>query len=220
MADATTYKDILKPITENLVSEIFGRLTIVSFSHYSKQQKPFWEAKCECGKTITISSVSLKQYQANSCGCIKRQKITNPNIHGLSNNRIFKIWTGMIQRCYNPKAPKFEDYGGRGIIVCERWLFSFQNFANDMRLPPSNGHTLDRKEVNGNYEPLNCKWSTRKEQQRNKRDTVKLTIHGMSAMIDVWSNITGVKKQTIITRYYRGYSDYECIYGKNTSILN
>lgn len=80
----------------------------------------------------------------------------------------YQTWVGVLQRCTDPAQPNYENYGGRGVTVCERWKH-FKNFVEDMGIRPSKNHSIDRIDVNGNYEPSNCKWSTRKEQNRNKR---------------------------------------------------
>lgn len=134
--------------------------------------------------------------------------------HGMTKTRLYKLWTGMKQRCYNPKAEHFEDYGGRGIIVCERWVSSFENFYNDVHEGHKKHLTLERIDANGIYEPLNFKWATRKEQQRNKRNTILLIIDGVSLPLPDWSDISGTNYQTIITRYFRKWSHKECVYGK------
>ena len=158
-----------------------------------------------------------------SCGCYNREmtKIKN-STHGLtkSTSGIYKIWVGMIQRCENAKTPNYKDYGGRGINVCQRWRYSFELFHKDVGDRPSKQHTLDRICVNGNYEPSNVKWATRTEQQQNRRDSIKITISGQTATPSQWSKLAGVNKQTIITRYFRGWSHEECVYGRKITNHN
>lgn len=211
---------VFRPHTRNLLGIRFGNLLVVSFSHYTNGNKAFWNCICDCSKNITISSVSLIQYNKNSCGCKKDVKSNSPIIHGLTKTRIFKIRIGMIQRCYNPKAEKYENYGGRGIYVCDRWLESIENFFEDMGHPTSDFHTLERRNNDDGYYKENCYWATKKEQQQNKRDTIYLNINGEVGTVLQWSAISGTLPQTIKTRYFRGYSHYECVYGKNKPQLN
>lgn len=107
-----------------------------------------------------------------SCGCynaVKNKTHGGSRVDGGKPARLYRIWRGMKQRCLNPKADRFPDWGGRGITICQQWIDDFAQFRADMGEPPSISHTLDRIDNDGNYEPANCKWSTRSEQQLNRR---------------------------------------------------
>ena len=118
----------------------------------------------------------------------------------------FRVWTAIKTRCYNPNFKDFYRYGGRGIIVCERWLHSFQNFLADMGPRPSAKHSIDRFPDNdGNYEPGNCRWATGKEQSRNRRSNRILAHNGESLTIVEWSERTGVPHDTLIARIEAGW---------------
>jgi hypothetical protein len=130
---------------------------------------------CSCGRRRSVLVKDLRSGRSRSCGCLRGEQVsrrnrTNPpgRSHGMSYSREYRSWSSMIQRCTNPKAHKFELYGGRGIRVCARWLKSFAAFYDDMGPRPS-GTTLDRKNNDGNYEPLNCRWATQADQCRNSR---------------------------------------------------
>ncbi len=138
----------------------------------------------------------------------KKYGALNPNYrHGaVANNRrspLYGIWATMKSRCYNAKFPKYQIYGARGIRVCDRWRNSFANFRDDMGEPPA-GMTLERKNVNGNYEPSNCRWATRKEQSRNQRTNRVGYVNGELMCVAEASERFGVKYRTIITRMNRG----------------
>jgi len=120
--------------------------------------------------------------------------------HGMSNTRVFKIWMGIIDRCRNDRSG---NYGKRGIKVCESWLESFDNFYADMGEPPTVKHSIDRKDVNGDYEPSNCRWATRTTQARNTRHNTVITFQGESRLLVEWSEITGIKPATICVRLYK-----------------
>jgi hypothetical protein len=111
----------------------------------------------------------------------------------------------MKARCGNEKGSEFHNYGGRGITVCPRWLHSFENFAADMVAEFSEDLELDRVDVNGNYEPGNCRWATRKVQQRNKRDNHFVTIGAKTQTVQDWAEQLGIKPNTIVTRLRRGW---------------
>ena len=108
----------------------------------------------------------------------------------------------MIQRCTDPGHKSYKDYGGRGIKVCERWL-TFENFYADMGDPPD-GLSIDRKNVNGNYEPGNCRWATPEEQASNRRDSFKIKAFGQEMTVAAWARATGLGKATIVYRMARG----------------
>lgn len=135
--------------------------------------------------------------------------------HGLWNTRIYRIWQRMKTRCYNKNFQHFKDYGGRGIKVCDEWLNDFMAFY---KWAVDNGYndnlTIDRIDVNGNYEPNNCRWLTNDEQQNNKRNNILLTYNGKTQTITQWANELGIKRSQIQYRYYRGYTDKACLFGK------
>lgn len=118
--------------------------------------------------------------------------------------RMRRTWCHMHARCYNPKAANFDNYGGRGISVCERW-HTFENFLADMP-PRPDGLTLDRIDCNGNYEPSNCRWASRYEQVINRRCTHWLTFNGETLCLRDWGRKLGVPYQTIRTRLVKGWN--------------
>ncbi len=127
--------------------------------------------------------------------------------HARMSNRTpeFIAWANMLDRCYNPNKPNYKDYGGRGIMVCERWGDSFENFLSDMGLRPSDKHSLDRFPNNdGNYEPSNCRWATRPQQQANTTRNVILSHNGKSMNIKEWSKETGIAQSVIAYRIKSG----------------
>ncbi len=130
-----------------------------------------WKCRCDCGTEFTALAGNLRSGKTKSCGCL-RDKLAKDRIrHGQARKRSItnehRIWRGMIQRCTNPKSTSWKHYGARGISVCERWM-TFENFFADMGKKPDD-LSIDRINNDGNYEPSNCRWATRSEQQRNKR---------------------------------------------------
>ena len=215
---------IPNPRTKNLINRRFGRLLVVSFSHYGNNNMLYWNCVCDCGKEKIIRGTSVSCGITISCGCYKLElnRAGRYIKHGLCNksSRIVQIWTGIIQRCTNQNNPHYKDYGGRGITICEKWRHDVNEFYNHVGDRPSKNHSIDRIDVNGNYEPGNVRWATMGEQNNNTRVNVKFTISGISETATYWSKISGTNRKTILSRHYRNFSDYECVYGRSISILN
>lgn len=125
--------------------------------------------------------------------------------HGMTKAPEFNTWSHMLQRCSNPRNKSFKHYGARGITVCDRWL-SFANFLGDMGFRPTPSHSLDRVDVNGNYEPANCRWATPKEQASNTRRNVKVRVGEELVTVSEAARLLGVPRETIKSRIRRGAS--------------
>lgn len=163
----------------------FGRLTVIRKVPRPlnlKSSNARWECICDCGKIVNVISANLRNGTSSSCGCYKKEVTSMvKRTHGQSSyNKTseYQAWKGMKYRCYNKKGDHYHLYGGRGIIVCDRWLNSFENFLQDMGKKPSSKHSLDRINNNGNYEPSNCRWATDNEQRRNNSRNVFLDYNG------------------------------------------
>lgn len=184
----------------------FGQLTIIKI----KATSHGWmvQCKCDCGGLRWFNACHImpdtRKYQR--CGRSGCKKI-GPRKHNMSRTNTYKSWAGMKERCYNRNSKWFHRYGGRGIIVCDRWLNSFENFLADMgEKPVASRISLERINNDGNYEPSNCKWATQKEQTNNTSKSRRLTFDGKTKTVEEWSKKTGIKYFTIIRRIEAGWT--------------
>jgi len=199
----------------DLTNEKFGRLTVIEKTDKrGSGGAVFWRCVCSCGKTTDVSSSCLRGNQTKSCGCLfldlASQKGKNKKIHGKSETRIYRIWSNMKSRCYSTTNKKYPSYGGRGIIVCDRWKDSFANFYEDMGEPPLDC-SLDRIDVNGNYEKQNCRWATQKEQQNNRRDNVIITIGEKPMTMASYCETHGLNPDKVQQRLKRGWTQEKAV---------
>jgi hypothetical protein len=200
---------------------IYGRLTAIgpafSLSTSGKWRRRWFQVfQCNCGTILPVCLESIVTGACTSCGCYASEVArTRSLIHGMRKSPEYKSWSLAKSRCYCQRRDVFKYYGGRGIRICERWLESngqgFINFLADMGRKPSIRHTLDRIDVNGDYCPENCVWSTPVEQGRNKRNNVLLTHEGKTLCIAEWSEITGISANCIRYRKKRGWSDEKAL---------
>lgn len=159
---------LVKLLTERnkMIGKKFGKLTVLEETgERDKYKYKIYKCQCDCGNIIYVNSNKLKSGNTKSCGCLKIKKLTK---RGKCYTRLYGIYNNMKARCHNKKHRDYQDYGGRGIAVCSEWLNDFMNFYNwAMENNYQDGLTIDRIDVNGTYEPDNCRWTTQKEQQTN-----------------------------------------------------
>jgi len=188
------------------IGDRFGRWTVGAFSGKRRVV-----CRCDCGNDKTVDLYSLLDGRSRSCGCLRAEMVAKKNTtHGMCGTSTYGSWSAMIARCTQPSVDRFEHYGGRGVRVCERWQ-DYAAFLADMGEKPD-GMSLDRIDVNGDYEPGNCRWATALEQARNRRSTHLITVDGVDRCISEWSTISGVSPGMIGWRIAKGWPPKRAIF--------
>lgn len=183
----------------------FGRLTATKQVNVGK--KLTYHCICDCGNTTNVTPDKLYSGHTKSCGCYNLESLKNRSTtHGKSKTRLYMIWFKMKARCRNPKIPTYKWYGGKGVSVCDEWQ-EFQPFYD---WSMANGYTekltIDRIDVNGNYEPSNCRWVDMKTQMNNTTSNVLVTYNGKTQTISQWADELNINVKTLYTRFERGFS--------------
>lgn len=199
--------------TPDLIGKRFGYLTVVEKTDKRQGKNVYWLCKCDCGNMTYVTTSNLNQKQVFSCGCYRKKKSAESHFkHGCTNTKLFRVWCSMIARCYHSYDNSYVNYGARGICVCMEWKNSFSVFRD---WAYSNGYqeglTIDRIDNDGNYEPSNCRWVSRKVQGNNSRINHTLTFNGETKTISQWSEKLGIPYQRLLMRVHRGWSIEKCL---------
>ena len=194
----------------DLTGKRFGKLVVIQKvgsrirGIKCKVKTPLWKCKCDCGNVSEVKRDHMMKGHIKSCGCLKG----NPT-HNMSSTRIYNIWIRMRTRCYHAKDSEYKRYGARGITVCDEWKSSFEAFRD---WAMANGYrddlTIDRIDVDGNYEPSNCRWATIYEQACNKRNNRYLTVNGETLTLSQWRRRCNINRSTMGTWLYRHGEEY------------
>ena len=201
---------------QNLIGLKFGRLTVINFHHSVPRYYPngslrghrhYWSCLCECGNYKIVEQYQLTSGNTQSCGCLAKERAkTNFVKHNLTNHRLYNIYAHIKQRCNKPDCKEYKNYGGRGIKLCYEWNIDFLNFYN---WSINNGYadnlTIDRIDVNGNYEPSNCRWVSYKVQNNNKRNNFLVTIYNRTQTLSEWCDEKNLNYSKIQSRLKRGW---------------
>lgn len=192
---------------EYVSGQKFGRLTALYRLHNYHKKGTYWLCVCDCGNFTEVLLPNLKRGTSKSCGCLQREQAIKANgTHEKSNTHLYYIWRSMKYRCYDKHIKAYKNYGARGITVCSEWKDNFQAFYDwSMNNGYKEGLTIDRIDNNGNYEPNNCRWVDRKQQGRNRRSNILITINGVTRCLMEWCEILGLNYGTINNRIRRGW---------------
>ncbi|MBN3757249.1 hypothetical protein G3N95_30205 [Paraburkholderia sp. Tr-20389] len=190
------------------IGEKFNLLTIVGEPEYIPGRPRRVTVQCDCGTIKDVPLRDIKTGNTKSCGCLKFAPAIFNQTHGHAkrgaHSREYDIWISMKSRCTRPTSQRWEQYGGRGIRVCERWMTSFEAFFEDMGKCPD-GLSLDREDVNGNYEPGNCRWADDETQRNNRRNNRVIEYQGESMTLAQWSRKLGLNENIIEKRLKRNW---------------
>lgn len=191
----------------DLSGQRFGRLTALSFCGAARGNSQ-WRCQCDCGSYCIVQLGNLRSGHTKSCGCDRSSATRNQFVtHGHTTDRVatrtYKAWSHAKSRCNNPADHKYVDYGGRGISMCPQWMRSFEEFLSDMGGCPA-GHTLDRVDTNGNYEPSNCRWATPAQQARNKRNNIWVEYNGTEMILKDFARLAEQNYGTLYSKLRRG----------------
>lgn len=198
----------------DLTGKKFGRLTVLELHHkeqcYAKNgtkngNRYYYLCLCDCGNKTVVRGSHLQYGKILSCGCyLKKRRVESNIIHNLSTSRIYRIWRNIKRRCFYKKSIRYASYGGRGITICNEWLNDFMNFYN---WAINNGYTdnlsIDRINVNGNYEPSNCRWVDIKTQQRNTTQNHLITYNGETHCIAEWAEKYNISYAVLHARLFK-----------------
>lgn len=207
---------------DDLTGRRFNRILVLGSYNptrpISKNNDQWWCA-CDCSegdqtRRFPVYRCRLLSGSTQSCGCLKRQRLDeHRTTHGMCSvatpHHLYATWEGVISRCTNPNASNYKEYGGRGILLCERWL-GFKNFVDDMASSWKPGTSLDRITPNSNYSKETCKWSTPKEQANNRRTNINITMDGVTKTKMQWCEFYGIKFVTVCGRERLGWKTEEC----------
>ncbi len=210
-----TYLAVARAFWSNMsikIGEKFDRLTVLSFVGKSEDKKhKIFECECDCGGITLVRGDNLPNGHSKSCGCLCEEVRSSVHTtHGETKNHTrsseFSAWQSMLNRCCNKSCKSYCNYGGRGIKVCERWQESFESFLSDMGRKPSNKHSIERKDNNGNYDPQNCIWATAKIQSRNRRSNIVIRLDGQTMVLKDWCLKLGLQYRTVHWRISNGWT--------------
>lgn len=203
-------------VRDDLTGRRFTRLTVISLDHIASNGDTCWLCECDCGNSTVVRRNCLVNGGTKSCGCYAREKSTR---HGQYGNRLYNIWSTMIQRCTNPSNKSYQHYGGRGIFVCDEWREFEEFYEWSIVSGYDDDLTIDRIDTDDGYYPENCRWADQCTQQNNRRNNNLITYSNVTHTVAEWARILGVNYKILWKRINRGdMRDFEDYYSLNERI--
>lgn len=192
----------------DLTGKKFGRLKVIEYYGTNKNGRALWLCQCDCGNKKVVLGNTMISKLVISCGCYNREQAKKRKTkHSMSNIKLYKVWNGIKTRCYNKKFTYYNNYGGRGITMCDEWKNDFAKFYSwAINNGYTEGLTIDRINNDGNYEPSNCRWATRREQNNNMRKTIIIKYNGKEQTISKWAKEFNLNRTALYYRIKRGWS--------------
>ena len=193
---------------KDLTGQKFGRLTVIKQVGKNKHGSYLWFCKCDCGNIKTTVGTLLRKGETKSCGCLSKENLEKGRVgtHRMSESVEYRTWLHIKWRCLNKNCPRYKNYGGRRIKMCNDWLESFGNFYKDMGKRPENKSSIDRIDNNKGYYKENCHWATRTEQARNKRNNKMLIYKGETRCLSDWAEKLNMNYNTLYSKLNMGQS--------------
>lgn len=196
----------------DLTGQRFGRLTVVERSpdyvQHNGRHRARWKCVCDCGSELITNGDALRAGRTTSCGCFRKELMSEiRSTHHETSTKLYGVWCAIKRRCYNKNAAHYEDYGGRGILMCDTWRDNYESFRD---WAYSHWYheslTIDRVDNSKGYSPENCRWVDCGVQASNRRSNVNLTFCGETHTLTEWADKVGVNRGTMFSRYYAGWS--------------
>lgn len=186
----------------------YGRLTVIERANDridpQGSKRAYWLCKCTCGKEVEVLGASLRRGSTFSCGCLGMERRLEATLkHNLCKSKIYATWDRMKQRCVNSNSKSYKNYGARGIKVCDKWMLEFSAFYDDVSKLPhfgESGYSIDRIDVNGDYEPNNVRWANRETQANNTRTNRYVTYNGKRQTLAQWAREYNIQYKRFIAR--------------------
>ncbi len=182
---------------KDIRGQTFGKLIVTDNDPIRRKGQTYWKCRCICGNEKYIFVGNLRSGATVNCGCLEKKRYCKTKY-----KRLIRILNHMKQRCYNVKNPNYKHYGARGIKICDEWLNDSRKFY---KWAEENGYndslTIDRIDVNGNYEPRNCRWTTMKIQENNRTNNRKITLNGETKTVSQWAEEYGITHEGFMWRY-------------------
>jgi hypothetical protein len=201
------------PKKVEMIGMKFNKLTVLEQNATSESKKLHYRCACECGAFSIVDGAALRSGNTKSCGC--RRKVVSSDKafkHGYVGTKTYGVWESIKKRCLDTKNRSYKDYGGRGITICDEWKDNFLSFLKDMGEAPEKC-VIDRIDNEKSYEPGNCRWITQKENCRNKRNNIRLSLGGETRLLVEWAELLNVSQTILRKRHARGFTDEQVFYG-------